>query len=132
VTPKNLEIFFLEIFFSRFLVCMSKKISRFTFLEKRKSRDFDLYDGPKRSPDSSTRPPVVEVSAVACDTLQRPCTYQLAERKVCHCDCASTQPPFLRGYRNLGGQTKNTNKHTSYWGGSTEGCNLFYFTFLLF
>jgi len=27
---------------------MSKKISRFTFLEKRKSRDFDLYDGPYR------------------------------------------------------------------------------------
>jgi hypothetical protein len=25
---------------------MSKKILRFTFLEKRKSRDFDLYDGP--------------------------------------------------------------------------------------
>jgi len=25
---------------------MSKKISRFTFLEKRKSRDFDMYDGP--------------------------------------------------------------------------------------
>jgi len=25
---------------------MSKIISRFTFLEKRKYRDFDLYDGP--------------------------------------------------------------------------------------
>jgi hypothetical protein len=39
---------------------MSKKISRFTFLKKHKSREFDLYDGPYKQKKENDEPKAKE------------------------------------------------------------------------